>query len=77
VLDKSLNAQILAEVKKGVELQKFASTRQIVEPIVMRHFEEDPDRNLPVLENVYRVAQRAKVNAFPKNPRNLEFEWGK
>ena len=48
VLDKFLNAHILAEVKQCVELHKGATTRQIVEPILMRHFEEDPDRNLPV-----------------------------
>ena len=48
VLDKFLNAHILAEVKQCVKLHKGATTRQIVEPILIRHFEEDPDRNLPV-----------------------------
>ena len=35
-------------MKKGVELHKGAITRYIIEPVLMRHFKEDPDRNLPV-----------------------------
>ena len=48
VVNKSLNVEILAEMKKGVELHKGATTRYIIEPVLMRHFKEDPDRNLPV-----------------------------
>jgi hypothetical protein len=76
-LDKSLHAQINAEVKVAVGLNKYATPNQIVEPILMEHFERDPERNLPVLSNVNKVAQRMKAKSFPKNPLNLEFDWGK
>lgn len=46
-------------------------TRQIVETVFVWHIEEDPDINLLVLDIVYRVAKRAKVHSFPKNPLNL------
>ena len=41
-LDKSLHAQINAEVKVAVGLNKYATPHQIVEPILMEHFERDP-----------------------------------
>ena len=59
-------------MKKGVELHKGAITRYIIEPVLMRHFKEDPDRNLPVQDNIYRVAQRVKVHYFPKNRSRLK-----
>ena len=43
----------------------------------MENFERDPERNLPVLSNVNKVAQRMKAKSFPKNILNLEFDWGK
>ena len=38
-LDKSLHEQINAEVKVAVGLNKYATPHQIVEPILMEHFE--------------------------------------
>lgn len=75
-LDKSRHALILSVVKQSVAVNVYASTRQIVEPIFSKHFEEDPERDMPVLANVNKVAQRAKAKSFPKNPINLEFDWG-
>jgi hypothetical protein len=76
-LDKSLHAQMAAEVKKAVKVNVYATTRQIVDPVFAEYFEQDPERDLPELANVYKVAQRAKAKAFPKNPLNMEFDWGK
>jgi len=72
-----LHAQIVAEVKTGVKVNAYATIRQVVEPVFSKHFEEDPSREMPVLANVNKVAQRAKAKAFPKNHLNMEFDWGK
>jgi hypothetical protein len=76
-LDKSLHAQINYEVKKAVAANVFAATHQVVEPIFLKHFERDPERNLPVLANVNKDAQRTKGKSYPKNPLNMEFDLGK
>ena len=65
-VDKLLHAQIVAEVKTGVKVNVYATTRQVVEPIFSKHFEEDLAREMPVLANVNKVVQRAKAKAFPK-----------
>ncbi len=75
--DKSLQAEIVATVKKEVAQNVFASAKQVVEPIFLQHFEKDPEKNLPVLYNITRAAQRQKEKSYPKNPLDLEFDWGK
>lgn len=64
-------------MKVAVGLNKFAAPHQIVEPIFLEHLKRDPERNLPVLTNVNKVAKRMKAKSFPKNPLNMEFDWGK
>jgi hypothetical protein len=59
-LAKSLHEKINYEVKKAVAVNVF------VEPIFIEHFERDPERNIPVLENVNKVAQGTKENSFKK-----------
>lgn len=76
-LDKSLQAEIVAAVKNEVAQNVFATAKQVVDPIFLQHFKKDPERNLPVLYNVTRAAQRQKEKSYPKNPLNLEFDWGK
>lgn len=75
-LDKSLHVEIRTEVKKGVKSNIYATTAQVVEPIFSKHFEKDPERNLPVLANVHKVARRAKAQAVPKNPLDMDFDLG-
>ncbi len=72
-----MHAQIATEVKTAVKVNVYATTRQIVDPVFAEHFEQDHERDFPVLANVYKVAQRARAKAFPKNPLNMEFDWGK
>ncbi|EFX70009.1 hypothetical protein DAPPUDRAFT_113060 [Daphnia pulex] len=73
--DESLQAEIVAAVKNEVAQNVFATAKQVVEPIFLQHFEKDPERNLPVLYNVTRAAQRQQEKSYPKNPLNLEFDW--
>lgn len=47
--------KVADKAKQGIATNVYATTRQVVEPIVMGHFEKDPERNLSVLDNVYRV----------------------
>jgi hypothetical protein len=56
--EKSLQAEIVAAVKSGVAQNVFATAKHVVEPIFLQNFEKDPERNLPVLYNVTRAAQR-------------------
>lgn len=70
-----LDAGIKAEVKKEVKTNVYASTAQVVEPIFSRNFEINPVRQLAIIENVNRVARKAKANSFPKNPFNMNFNW--
>lgn len=44
----------------AVEINKFAAPHQRVEPIFLELFEQDPERNLPVLDNVNKEAKRMK-----------------
>jgi hypothetical protein len=67
-LDKSLQAQIFAETKQGVLANAFAGTAQVVDPIFLKHLENDPERHLPVLANVNRAGQWARQKLFPKKP---------
>ncbi len=64
------------EVKTGVKTNIYATTAQVVEPIYTKHFEKDPERNLAVLANIHKVARRAKDQAVPKNPLDMDFELG-
>jgi hypothetical protein len=73
-LDKSLHAEMRSEVKKEVKSNIYATTAQVVEPIFSKHFEKDPERNLPVLDNIMRVARRAKSQMAPKNPLDMDFD---
>jgi hypothetical protein len=66
-LAKSLHEKINYEVKKAVAVNVFAATHRVVEPIFIEHFERDPERNIPVLENINKVAQGTKANSFKKN----------
>jgi hypothetical protein len=73
-LDKSLHAEMRSEVKKEVKSNIYATTAQVVKPIFSKHFEKDPERNLPVLDNIMRVARRAKSQMVPKNPLDMDFD---
>ena len=64
--DKSLHAKIIQKVKRDVKTIIHASTAQVIEPIFSKHFEKDPERDLPVLANVHRVARRAKHQPIPQ-----------
>jgi hypothetical protein len=79
-LAKSLHEKINYEVKKAVAVNVFAATHRVVEPIFIEHFERDPERNIPVLENINKVAQGTKANSFKKKHYgicHMEFDLGK
>jgi hypothetical protein len=75
-MDKSLHAEIIQEVKRDVKTNIYASTAQVIGPIFSKHFDKDPECDLPVLANVHRVARRAKHLSLPKNPLDMEFDMG-
>jgi hypothetical protein len=55
-------------VNRDVKTNIYASTAKVIESILTKHFEKDPERDLPVLANLQRAARRTKHQSIPKNP---------
>ncbi|EFX81594.1 hypothetical protein DAPPUDRAFT_102058 [Daphnia pulex] len=62
-------------MKKEVKANIYTTTAQVVEPIFSNHFWKHPERNFSVLDNILRVARRAKSQMVPKNPLNMDFDF--
>jgi hypothetical protein len=75
-LDNYPHAKIRTEMKKEVKANIYTTTAQVVEPIFSNHFWKHPKRNFSVLDNILRVARRAKSQMVPKNPLNMDFDLG-
>ncbi|XP_046445142.1 uncharacterized protein LOC124194801 [Daphnia pulex] len=75
-LDVERDASLITKAKVNACSNPLASSRKVVEKEMLQIFQQNPDRNLPVVANVVRAVQRKKQSSYPKNPTDLHFEWG-
>jgi hypothetical protein len=76
-LDVDRDASLIARAKANAFANPLISARKVVEKELVKVHEKDTERHLPVVANIVRAVQRKKQSAFPKNPTDLHFQWGK
>ena len=62
--------------QQGVD-NPLLSARAVVEREMMGAFNKSPTREQPIKRNVVRAVQRKKMINFPKNPKDLHFDWSR
>jgi hypothetical protein len=72
----SRNASIIMMSKKQGVDNPLLSARAVVEREMMGALNKSPTREQPIKRNV-RAVQRKKMINFPKNPKDLHFDWGR
>ncbi|EFX72194.1 hypothetical protein DAPPUDRAFT_254642 [Daphnia pulex] len=74
-LDVERDASLITKAKVNACSNPLVSSRKVVEKEMVKIFQQNPDRNLPVVANVVRAVQRKKQSSYPKNPTDLHFEF--